>query len=423
MNTKPKIIHTLSIRPHAAAFRYRNPEDYIKNHGRAEFEKIDKPPYWVGFFEDFNHKTAIETLKRTDKYQIECWRPYGSVIDRPYEKDFDGICHRVFPSRAVRIPRVGFWHRSRAMLEAMKDEVRKNRKLIIHIHDGHDASATWLLLNLKPSNVPVLYQHRGYWFAGFDYRYRRKNPVSLLVHKQQVKMFGYISHYFSGSYYEYEYIRDVIGFKNSSYYMDGIDFDYFKPEDKKSVRKSLGLDPSKKYIVYVGRFNKLNGVDKLVRVFKKIKESKPDTELLLVGGYRDNECYNESIEAGATVVERVPQAKLKDYYNASDVYVMAIPFLLNRLFDGIGTATLQALACGVPVLTYNILHFPGTEQEKKKIGMSFDTEEDLHNNLVYMLDHPSEFKECRELARKYYDENHTMQVLLDKYEELFEAVK
>ena len=48
---------------------------------------------------------GYNTLKRTDKYKIEYWRPYGSVIDKIYSKNVDGVLHRVFPSKRIRIPR------------------------------------------------------------------------------------------------------------------------------------------------------------------------------------------------------------------------------------------------------------------------------------------------------------------------------
>ena len=43
-----------------------NPEDY------KYFQKIDHYPYWVGFFQnDWHVQVAIETQKRTNKYNTE----------------------------------------------------------------------------------------------------------------------------------------------------------------------------------------------------------------------------------------------------------------------------------------------------------------------------------------------------------------
>ena len=45
----------------------------------------------VGFFQnDWHVLVSKETLKRTDKYDIECWRPYQG-LDEIYSKDVNGI--------------------------------------------------------------------------------------------------------------------------------------------------------------------------------------------------------------------------------------------------------------------------------------------------------------------------------------------
>jgi glycosyltransferase involved in cell wall biosynthesis len=168
----------------------------------------------------------------------------------------------------------------------------------------------------------------------------------------------------------------------------------------------------------VGRFDTPGGVDLLLRVYKKIKETRNDIELLLVGGYSYNECYNEAKNAGAYLVERIPEESLLDYYRAADVYALPIKEYLFRNFGGIGTATIQALACGLPVVSYNILNVPGSDDEIEKIGKIFDTDLELYNNILYILDNEGLYKDCREVAKKYYEKNTVIDSLLLKYKEI-----
>jgi len=420
MSGKKKIIHVLSSLPSPIVHRYDNPEDYIKNHGNAGYTKIDKKPYWVGYFcGDFHHKQAFETIKRTDEYDIECWRPYGSVIDKDYSGDCSGVKHRVFPSRFINIKRTGYWHWSKPMLEALRKEITSGEKVLINFHDGHTNFVSWMLLHLKPKNVPVVVYHRGHWFPVFDYQYRRKSPFFLLDQRRHEKSFNYISHYFSCSTYEVGYIKYKLKFENVSFLMDGIDFNHFVPGNKTIARKKLDLPLDKKIIIFVGRFDYTNGIDMLSRVYKRIKGKRDDVALLLVGGYKFNDCYEIANDAGAILVERVHESKLTDYYHASDFYTMPINNHLIQKFSGIGTASLQALACGLPMLSYNIIHLPGTDEEIKGIGRKFKTEDELYKNAMYMLDNPGAFKNCREIARKYFDEEISMKILMDKYDELF----
>lgn len=76
----------------------------------------------------------------------------------------------------------------------------------------------------------------------------------------------------------------------------------------------------------------------------------PDAELLMVGGI-DQEMFplinkfrsNKKIK----FINHVPQNKLVDYYNKSDV------FIISSIEDGFAMVILQALACGIPVICSN----------------------------------------------------------------------
>lgn len=418
-NEKPTIIHVFSHRPNPVCLNYKTPEEFIEKHDNAGFIKIDKYPYWIGFFQDFSHKISTDILKVTDKYNHECWRPYFSFLDKKYEKVFDGVLHRVYPSRSFRVPKVDRWLWSKGFLEDLRKRIEKNEKILLHLHDGHSNFITWLMLKLKPLNVPVLYQHRGGWFSIFDYTHRRKNPVYLLNFKRQKELFQYITYYYSGSKIEYEFIINNMEIKNISYYMDGVDFDYFIPGDKVEARRKLNLPQDKIILINVGRLDKVNGADNLVNMFVKLKKDGYNVELLFVGGYKNNPSYNLAKEAGAILVERVHEHKLRDYYQASDIYILPISDYFYRNFAGFGSTPIQALACGLPILSYNIIHLPGTEEEINKIGKIFSDEQDLYEKAKYMIENINEFKNCREVAKKYYDKKVTIKNLINKYGELF----
>ena len=120
------------------------------------------------------------------------------------------------------------------------------------------------------------------------------------------------------------------------------------------------------------------------------------------------------------MIERIPKEQLLDYYRASDFYTQAIfgELLVNS--GGFGSALIEALACGLPVISNNIIHLPGTNAERDKIGLTMRTKQDLINNIIYMCDNYGKYTECRETAKKYYDINNTRKVLVNKYRELID---
>lgn len=419
MNKIGKIISILTHKPAPVAFSIKNPEEYISKHAKAEYIRLNKYPYWVGFFRDFHHKLALEVIKRTDEFEIECWRPYGPAIDREYEGVFEGIKHKVFPSRDIRIPRVGYWHWSNPMLKALRQEISKGKKVLLHLHDGHTNFANWLLIKLKPE-IPTIYMHRGYWFANFDFKYRRKDPLFLLLHSKEKKALNYIDYYFTGSMIEYKYLTNDLHLKEVSFFMDGVDFGYFKPGDKTKAKQALGIHSSKKVVLSVNRLSFGKGIDLLIDTYNILRKERDDFVLINVGGYKIDPLYNYAKSAGIILYERIPEPELLKFFQAADFYVLPIYNKLSQMFSGIGTSTIQALACNLPVLSKNLIHFPGTEEERKNMGILFEDRDDFIVKFRYMLDNYHLFKKAREVTEKYFDFKVTINQLTLIYKQLIE---
>lgn len=412
-----KIIHILNHTPHPIAFKL-SPDEY-SNYGKAEFINIGKNK-WVGFFNDFHHISAREILKRDNSFVHECWRPYSSFIKRPYEGYFEGIRHRVFPSFQIQIKKIGTLEYSLIMLKELKKEITNNN-VILHIHDGHSNFITWLLLKLNRYNVPIIYQHRGGWFSNFEYGFSL-NPLKYLNYFLQKKALASLYFYFSGSQVEYEFLKNVLKMSNCDFLMDGVDFSIFKPSSNKiSIRKKLGLPLDKILLLYVGRLYSTKGVDKLIMAYKNIKKTRNDVMLILVGGYKSDEFYTLANKSGAIIVERIREEKLLEYYQASDIYLMLIMSKLLNYFAGFGSAPIQALACGVPVISPNLIHYPGSISERNKIGLTLDVNIfDIEDKINHMITNYEQYHECREFAKKYFDLNDSIQKIIDKY---YSAVK
>jgi glycosyltransferase involved in cell wall biosynthesis len=419
MSKVGKIISVLTHKPAPVAFNIKDPEEYISKYDKAAFKKLNKYPFWVGFFRDFHHKLALEVMKMTDEFEFECWRPYGPYIDREYETIFEGIRHRVFPSKDIKIPRLGYWHWSKPMLKGLNQELAKGGNILLHINDGHTNFANWLILKLR-SIVPIIYMHRGYWMANFDFKFRKKNPLFLLLHLKEKKTLKYIDYYFSGSMVEYKYLTNDLNLKNVSFFMDGVDFNYFKPSDKVKAKLNLGINPSKKVVLSVNRLSYGKGIDLLIDTYNVLKKEREDFILINVGGYTIDTLFEYAKSAGIILYERMPEHELLRFFQAADFYVLPIYEKLSQMFSGIGTSTIQALACNLPVLSKNIIHFPGTEEERNKLGVLFEDKDDFIIKFRYMLDNFHLFKEVRNVAEKYFDFKVTINQLTLKYKKVLE---
>jgi glycosyltransferase involved in cell wall biosynthesis len=119
----------------------------------------------------------------------------------------------------------------------------------------------------------------------------------------------------------------------------------------------LGLDHNKekekrkskekrKKILYVGRLDRLKGVDLLIRAYKQVKEKYPNIELCLVGDGPDKDELKELAEGTDDIFfEGYKQYdQLLPYYLNSDLFV------LPTLKDVWGLVVNEAMMCGLPVI-------------------------------------------------------------------------
>ncbi len=138
----------------------------------------------------------------------------------------------------------------------------------------------------------------------------------------------------------------------------GVDTTTFRPLDRAACRNRLGLG-DEDVLLYVGRLERLKGVDILLRATAQL-ETRTDIKLLIVGG-SGNSPETERLKALATelrlgdkvqFVGSVPHTDLPTYYNAADVCV------LPSHYESFGLAALEASACGRPVVASRVGGLP-----------------------------------------------------------------
>lgn len=144
----------------------------------------------------------------------------------------------------------------------------------------------------------------------------------------------------------------------------GFDPTEFSPIRKELARSALGIKPSARIVLQLGRMVPRKGVDISIRGFAKlVNEHRVDAQMLIVGGEPSDaggagvtpelERLRE-VAAEASVTERVhfegPRGReaLKWYYSAADVFVT------TPWYEPFGITPVEAMACGTPVLGSNV---------------------------------------------------------------------
>jgi glycosyltransferase involved in cell wall biosynthesis len=159
--------------------------------------------------------------------------------------------------------------------------------------------------------------------------------------------------------------EDVFGrSKRLALIPNGVDTSRFKPvsaERKAELRRELGLEPHVRYAVFVGRISYRKGVDTLIDAWSRIAAEHKDVRLLMIGPRADEYRNVEEAKFLGDIEQRIARYGIGDsvlwvgrtehverYLQASDL------FLFTSRREGCPNALLEAMACGVPIVTTRI---------------------------------------------------------------------
>jgi len=115
---------------------------------------------------------------------------------------------------------------------------------------------------------------------------------------------------------------------------------------------SLGLDPDRPRIIFVGNFYKNKGVEYLIQSMPVVLKNYPDCELIVLGarpGSKDPVTYNNvialaGVKKSVKIKVKVAHETLPLWLHASDLLV------LPSIQEGFGIVLAEALSCGRPVV-------------------------------------------------------------------------
>lgn len=133
----------------------------------------------------------------------------------------------------------------------------------------------------------------------------------------------------------------------------GIDVSNFQNIPSRDVLlRKLGLDRSKRYILFVGRLIYDKGIYELAESFSAIAKLYPDMKLIMIGEEIEKAVFLESVSAYG-IKDRihftgiVPYKKVAEYMKVSDLLVFP------SWVEGLPNVIMESMAIGLPVVASN----------------------------------------------------------------------
>ena len=133
---------------------------------------------------------------------------------------------------------------------------------------------------------------------------------------------------------------------------NGIDLERWKKVDDDELVRSLGIDPDRPSVVFVGRITRQKGLPYLLRAAALLP---PEVQLVLCAGAPDTPEILAEVQAGVAALaeERTGVVwidRLLSQHELSAVLTQATTFVCPSVYEPLGIVNLEAMACGAPVV-------------------------------------------------------------------------
>jgi glycosyltransferase involved in cell wall biosynthesis len=200
---------------------------------------------------------------------------------------------------------------------------------------------------------------------------------------------------------------------------NGVNLDIYRPLDKKHARAQLGLPISGKILLWVGHRKGAyrKGFRLANRAMEILQENDPSKAMFITMGGQKRWKEPEKLRNYKHFEFVGDPSKQALIYAAADL------FLCTTLADGQPQTALESLACGTPVIAFDVGPMPEevidgktgfiiSEQDPEALLKMIEHFLDNHDELLYLED------ECRKQALDKYDLNKQT----NKYIQLYESI-
>lgn len=265
-----------------------------------------------------------------------------------FEKSGYEVIHKPYPKNIARR-----WRYYISMIKYLKEQ----KIDVVHIHDS---GLKWgMSLVAKAAGIKAVYT----FHSCFKSRTFTK-PYHLWLRWSAQYIFGCKFQTISDSVYENELnyyhtqTTKVYNWYNNHKFYPATE------EEKSHIREELGIEENQKVIISVGGCSPIKQHTEIIEILPELRKIYPDILYLHLGEGKDTE-KEINLAKSLGVSDRVRfvgnTREVRKYLVASDVYLM------TSRFEGIPITSIEAMACKIPALLYNV---PGLRDFNNEIECS-----------------------------------------------------
>jgi len=204
-------------------------------------------------------------------------------------------------------------------------------------------------------------------------------------------------------------------FKNFSHHHIpyGLNTSVFKPYNKQEARDFFNLPQDKKIILFVADSleDKRKGLQHLINALK-ILSSK---NLFLITLGKGNVNIDSLAKKNLGFISELN--KIAMAYSAADIFV------IPSLEDNLPNTVLESLACGTPVVGFDVGGIPDMVRDKENGFLAeLKNSDDLANKIKLILENDTLRKQISESARKIIEKEYSLELQAKRYTDLYKSI-
>jgi glycosyltransferase involved in cell wall biosynthesis len=197
---------------------------------------------------------------------------------------------------------------------------------------------------------------------------------------------------------------------------NGVDLIKFREiEGKGRLRNKLGIT-DKRTIIYTGRLSPEKGVDFLIRGFSKLDKNLNCQMIIIADGPERKSIVQlvDQYQLSKSVILLKGVDEVADYLNASNIFV------LPSRFEGLSNSLLEAMACGLPVISTMVGgSIDIIEDGINGLLIDVDNEEQLIQAMTHILNDSTMAATMGRNARKVIEKYYALDKIADRYISLY----
>ena len=196
-----------------------------------------------------------------------------------------------------------------------------------------------------------------------------------------------------------------------------VDIQRFHQTDKEHFKKMLA-PADERILVHVSNFRKVKRVEDVIRVFEQVNEKIP-SKLLMIGDGPERQSAEELCRT-LHVADDIRFLGKQDHI--SEIFSISDLFLLPSQYESFGLSALEAMACGIPVISTNAGGLPEINVQGKTGFLSeVGDVHDMAEKAMYILEDDDRLEQFKEAAIEHA-KTFEKQRIIPMYEALYEQV-